>query len=263
MAPRLEGAAEADCRRGDGQRARDRGLCRSAPDGGRGPDEGRPRHLLERGRRGQARRPGVMSVRTDGLGGPSLPHVHVGDDCEAEGDRTLDGRLPRRHGDDSSLHLRPEARRRRLLVRGRHRLDHRAQLHRLRAAGERRDVGDLRGDPGLPGQGSLVGHRRALRRDDPLHGADGHPRAHEVGPGARREARSLVAAPPRVGRRADQPGGLDVVPRAHRRRADAGRRHLVADRDRDGPDHAAPGPHDDQAGLGDQAVPRGRRGHLR
>ena len=33
-----------------------------------------------------------------------------------------------------------------------------------------------------------------------------------------REARSLEPAPARIGRRADQPGSVDVVPRAHRRR---------------------------------------------
>ena len=37
------------------------------------------------------------------------------------------------------------------------------------------------------------------------------------------------------------------------------RRHVVADRDRDDPDHAAAGHHDAEAGLGDAAVPRRRR----
>ena len=115
--------------------------------------------------------------------------------------------------------LKPETGR--LLVRGRRRLDHRPQLHRLRAALQRRDVGDVRGHARLPGQGPLVVDRRALRRDDPLHGADGDPLAHEVGAGARREARPLVAAAARLGRRADQPRGVDLVPRAHRRRAAA------------------------------------------
>ena len=40
------------------------------------------------------------------------------------------------------------------------------------------------------------------------------------------------------------------------------RRHVVADRDGDDPDHAAPGRDDDEAGLGDEAVP-GRRGRRR
>ena len=49
------------------------------------------------------------------------------------------------------------------------------------------DLGPLRGHARLPGQGPLVGDRRALRRHDPLHGADRDPRAHEVGaPSTRR-----------------------------------------------------------------------------
>ena len=81
-------------------------------------------------------------------------------------------------------------------------------------------------------------------------------------------ARPLLAAPARVGRRADQPRGVDLVPRARRRRPLPDRRHVVADRDGDDPDHAAPGHHDDEARVGDAAVPgdrgrglqRGRRG---
>ncbi len=63
--------------------------------------------------------------------------------------------------------------------------------------------------------------------------------AHEVGAGARAEARPLVAAAARLGRRADQPRGVDLVPRAHRRRPLPDRRHVVADRDGDDHDHAA------------------------
>ena len=106
-------------------------------------------------------------------------------------------------------------------------------------------VGDVRGHAGLPGQGPLVGDRRALRRDDPLHGADRDPHAYEVGAGVRAAARPLRAAPARVGRRADQPGGVGLVPRAHRRRPLPDRRHVVADRDGDGHDHAAARDHDD------------------
>ena len=46
------------------------------------------------------------------------------------------------------------------------------------------------------------------------------------------EARPVVAAGPRLGRRADQPRGVALVPREHRRRSRADRRHVVADRDR-------------------------------
>ena len=58
-----------------------------------------------------------------------------------------------------------------------------------------------------------------------------------------------------VGRRADQPRGLDLVSRAHRRRPHARSSTLVADRDRDDHDHAAAGDHDAEAGLGDQPFP--------
>ena len=109
--------------------------------------------------------------------------------------------------------LRPQARRGRVLVLGRRRLGHRALLHRLRAAGERRDVGDVRGRAGLPRQGHLVGAVRALRRDDLLHRADGDPRLHEVGRGVPRAPRPVQAAAAGHRRRADQPQGLAVVPR--------------------------------------------------
>ena len=46
-----------------------------------------------------------------------------------------------------------------------------------------------------------------------------------------------------VGRRADQPRSVGVVPPVHRRRALPDRRHLVADRDRRDHDHAAAGHH--------------------
>ena len=119
------------------------------------------------------------------------------------------------------------------------------------------------GVPELPGQGPLVGDRRALQGRHPLHGADRDPDAHEVGPGVRAEARPVVAAPARLGRRADQPRGVGLVPRAHRRRPHAGRRHVVADRDGDDHDHAAAGRDDAQARLGDEAVPGRRRRGLR
>ncbi len=118
------------------------------------------------------------------------------------------------------------------------------------------------GTPDFPDQGPLVGDRRALPRRHPLHRADRDPHPHEMGARARAAPRSLEPSPARLGRRADQPRGLGLVPRAHRRRPLPDRRHLVADRDRDDPDHAAPGNHDDEARLGDAAVPRHRGGDL-
>ena len=55
---------------------------------------------------------------------------------QAQGRRAHHRRLPRRHRDDPQPGLRRQGRLG-LLVRGRHRLDHRAQLHHLRPAGQR------------------------------------------------------------------------------------------------------------------------------
>ena len=108
-------------------------------------------------------------------------------------------------------------------------------------------------------RGPLVGDHRALRRHDLLHGADRDPRLHEVGRRAPAGARPLVAAAAGIGRRADQPARLALVPRAHRRRALPDRRHLVADRDGRDHDRAAAGPDDDEARLGDDPASRGSR----
>ena len=89
------------------------------------------------------------------------------------------------------------------------------------------------GVPELPRQRPVLGDRREVRRHDPLHRADRHPHVHEVG--RRRSRPSTTCRSLRllgIGRRADQPRGVDVVPRAHRRRALPDRRHVVADRDR-------------------------------
>ena len=77
------------------------------------------------------------------------------------------------------------------------------------------------GAPDWPQQGPLLGDHRASRRHDPLHGADRHPRVHALGHRVAGEARSELAAPARIGRRADQPRSVDVVPRAHRAAAAA------------------------------------------
>ena len=157
------------------------------------------------------------------------------------------------------IRLRPQARVRRLLVLGRRRLGDRALLHRLRAAGQRRHLGDVRGRSRLPRQGHLVGALRALRGDDLLHRADRDPRVHEVGRRVSRAPRPEQAAPARVGGRADQPQGVALVPQGDRRRALPDRRHVVADRDRPHHDHAAARDHRDQAGLGHDARSRGSR----
>ena len=88
------------------------------------------------------------------------------------------------------------------------------------------------GVPNHPGNDRFWAIVEKYERHDLLHRADGDPHVHEVGRRGARQARPVVAAPARLGRRADQPRGVDVVPRAHRRRPLPDRRHLVADRDR-------------------------------
>ena len=171
LAPRTDGAAQGECRRGARVvPGREDSRRRPAHDGRRADGRG-PRRHVARAHRRTAVRSGHVPVRADGRGGPALPPLYERHDREAEGHRSHDGRLPRRRRHDAQLHLRPEARRRRVLVRSRHRLGHRAQLHRLRAAVQRLDERPLRGRAGLPRPRPLVGHRRALRRDDPLHRA--------------------------------------------------------------------------------------------
>jgi acetyl-CoA synthetase len=70
-------------------------------------------------------------------------------DRQAQGPAPHQRRLPGRHDDHHQVRLRPE-RRRRLLVHRRYRLGDRTQLHRLRPAGQRGDLRDVRGHPGLP-----------------------------------------------------------------------------------------------------------------
>ena len=133
-------------------------------------------------------------------------------------------------------------------------------LHRLRAAGQRHHRRHVRGRARHAGVGPLVADRRGLQGHASCTCAPTAIRAFmkqgEEWP-AKHDLSSLRAA--RLGRRADQPRGLALVPEQHRRRQVPHRRHVVADRDRHDPDHAAPGRHDDQARQRHVPVP-GHRG---
>ena len=243
----------------DGRPRLARAHRRGAPHRHRRADERAPRRVLRRDpRRGGRRLPG----RADGGRAPAVHPLLLGLDGEAEGDRPHDRRLFDRRQLDAPGRVRPRPRARRVLVLGRRRLGHRALLHRLRAALQRRDERDVRGRARLPAQGHLVGADRALRRDGLLHRPDGDPRVHEVGCRAAQRARPVEPAAAGHGRRADQPQGVAVVPPRHRPRALPDRRHLVADRDRADHDLAPPRADGDQAGLGDppHAGHRRRRG---
>ena len=147
---------------------------------------------------------------------------------------------------------------------GRHRLGHRPLVHHVRPAGERRDAGDVRGHARHPAPGALLGDRAEVRRDDPLHGADGDPYVHEVGRRHPREVRPVRSL--RVLGSVGEPINPEawIWYRKHiggDRTPDRG--HLVADRDRRDDDLAAAGRHRDQAGLRAAAAARYRRDRRR
>ena len=162
---------------------------------GAGAREGRARPLVSPSDAGGLVR---LRARAHGRRGHALHAVHVGHDGEAEGDRPHDRRIPGGHLRHDQVGVRSQGGRR-LLVHRRHRLGDRPQLRRLRTAGQRRDGGDVRGRARLAAEGSLLGDRRALRRDDLLHRAHRHPRVHEVGHRVAGEARPVVAAAARIG----------------------------------------------------------------
>ncbi len=206
LPPRRAVAAQAQRRR----RARVHPVGRARPRGEAGRRARRhgrgPRRLVARAAAHRRRR---VPVRADGQRGPALPALHLGHHGQAQGDHAHHGRLPHPGGLHPQVRLRPAPRHRRLLVRRRRRLGHRPQLHRLRPAHQRRHVGDVRGHPRHPGARPHLGHRRALRRHDPLHRAHRHPHLHEVGHGAPRDrttcrssgcsARSASPSTPRRG----------------------------------------------------------------
>ena len=80
---------------------------------------------------------------------------------------------------------------------------------------------------------------------------------------ASEEIRPVQPAPARLGRRADQPGSLDVVLRQCRRRPLPDRRYLLADRNRRPHDHPAARRHAAGARLLHAAVPRHHGRHRR
>ena len=147
---------------------------------------------------------------------PAVHPLHRGTTAQAQGHPAHHRRLP----DPGRVHpprgVRPQAGDRRLLVHRRHRLGHRAQLHRLRAAGQRRHPGHVRGHTGHPAPRPVLGARREVRVTILYTAPTAIRTIDEVGRRHPGEVRPVVAAPAGHGRRADQPRGLDVVPRAHR-----------------------------------------------
>ena len=124
---------------------------------------------------------------------PALHPLHLRHDRQAQGHPAHHRRLPHPGRLHPPRGLRPQAGDRRLLVHRRHRLGDRPLLHRVRPAGQRRDQRHVRGHPGHPAPGPLLGDRREVRRHDPLHRADRDPHVHEVGRRHPRQVRPVVA----------------------------------------------------------------------
>ena len=135
----------------------------------------------------------------------------------AQGGGAYPRRLPGGHQHHAQVGVRHQGRGY-LVVRGRSRLDHRPQLHRLRSADPGRNERDLRGRTHLPAPRPLVGDRRKVGGDDPLYRAHRHPGPDALWPRLAGPLRPLQPAPAGHRRRADQPGSLGVVSSSHRRR---------------------------------------------
>ena len=158
-------------------------------------DAGGARRLVPRDlRSGRSRVPG----RAAGRRASAVRALHERFDGQAQGCSAHDRRLPDRRQHHPPARVRPQGRSGRVLVRRRRRLDHRALLHRLRTAGQRRHLGDVGGRAGLSPQGHLVGAGREVQGQHPVLRADRDPGVHEVGNRAHRQVRPQFAAAARA-----------------------------------------------------------------
>ncbi len=198
--------AEAGGRRGAAEvPGRPHGRRRQAHRPGRRVDRG-PRRLVGGRRRQAVHRAHTRSLRRRA---PAVRHVHVGVHGQAEGHPAHGGRLPHPGGVHAPRGVRPQAGRGPVLVRRRHRLDHRPQLHRLRAAGQPGDVLHVRGCAEQPGRAPLVEDDREVQDLDPLHRAHHDPDVHEVGrghPQGRTTSPRCACSAPSANRSTPRPG---------------------------------------------------------
>ena len=193
--------------------------------------------------------------------GAAVPDVHQRHHRPPEGLPAQHRRLPVLRGRHVQV-LPGHPPGRRVLVHGRHRLDHRPLLHRLRAAGAGHDHGDLRGRAQLPRRRAAVADRGEARGEHLPHLAHGHPPAAQGRPGGAEEVQLPLQAHDHGGR-ADRARGLALVSLRGRQGRGGHRRHLVADRDRRLPRQHAARAQADEAGQLRPHGARDLRGHLR
>ena len=159
-------------------------------------NESRPRSLVARARR-KGRRD--LRRRAARYRSTAVRALHLRHHRQAERHRAHHRRLSAAGHHDHEVGLR-SARRRHLLVHGRHRLGHRPQLHRLRPALGRRDHRDVRRRARFPAARPLLAAHRKISRQHSLHLADRDPRVDPPGRPVAQRARSLEPAPAGFGR---------------------------------------------------------------
>ena len=197
----------------------------------------------------------------DGCGRSPVHPLHLGLHGQAEGRHAHGRRLHGLRVQHLQIHLRLQGQGH-LLLHRRHRLGHGPLLHRVRSALERRHLHRLRIRPYLPAARPVLADHREVQGQHLLHRADrdqGHREGRRAVAG---EEGPLLPEAPRLGGRADQPRGMDVVSQEHRQGKMPHRRYLVADRDGRHPHHAPSRRMADQARLGDAAVLRRRCGRV-
>ena len=171
------------------------------------PDGRRP-GLLRRRAAPAVRRAGGRAGVDAGRGAAVLD-VHQRDHRPAQGLPALHRRLPGLRGRHVEV-LPGHPPGRRVLVHGRHRLDHRPLLHRVRAAGPGHDHGDLRGRAELPRRRPAVADRGEARGEHLPHLAHRDPDAAQGRPGRAGQVR-LPLQEHDHRRRADRARGVAVV----------------------------------------------------
>ena len=125
---------------------------------------------------------------------PTLYSLHIGINRKTERGSAHHGRVHSRSPDDDSLGLR-RSRRRHILVHGRHRLDHRSQLHHLWTTRKRHDFGHVRRRSQLARRRPLLGTRREVSGQHLLHSSNSDSRIREVGRRVAEQVRPLIASP--------------------------------------------------------------------
>ena len=150
--PRQGGVAEGVRRRGRERPEVRRACAGGAPHRHRRPVDRRPRSVVARHRRERLTRAHPRSLRRRAS---TVFALHLGHHRCAQGRHSHHRRLPHPGVVHAPQHLRRQTGNRCVLVHRRHRLGHRAHLHRLRAAVQRGDPGALRGHT-LPRRTSIA-----------------------------------------------------------------------------------------------------------